>query len=58
MIGDTPRDVTSSQAAGIPVVAVATGLYGIDDLSAFEPSLCIENLELGLDSLLALLRHQ
>lgn len=32
-VGDTPRDVTAGHGAGIRVVGVATGSYGIEELS-------------------------
>jgi phosphoglycolate phosphatase len=32
-VGDTPRDVTAGHGAGIKVVGVATGSYGVDQLS-------------------------
>ncbi len=32
VIGDTPRDVTAAHAVGIPVLGVATGRYGEDEL--------------------------
>ncbi len=32
VIGDTPRDVEAAHALGIPVLGVATGRYGIDEL--------------------------
>jgi phosphoglycolate phosphatase len=31
-VGDTPRDVKAGQSAGIKVVGVATGSYGVDEL--------------------------
>ncbi len=31
-IGDTPRDVTAGHGAGIEVVGVATGSYGVEQL--------------------------
>jgi phosphoglycolate phosphatase len=34
VIGDTPRDVTAARAAGCPVLAVATGRFGVDALRA------------------------
>jgi phosphoglycolate phosphatase-like HAD superfamily hydrolase len=34
VIGDTPRDVAAAHAAGIPVLAVATGRYGEEELRA------------------------
>lgn len=32
VIGDTPRDVSAAHAVGIPVLGVATGRYGADEL--------------------------
>ena len=32
VIGDTPRDVAAAQAAGCPVLAVATGRFTVEDL--------------------------
>jgi phosphoglycolate phosphatase-like HAD superfamily hydrolase len=34
VIGDTPRDVSAAHALGVPVLAVATGKYGEDELRA------------------------
>jgi phosphoglycolate phosphatase-like HAD superfamily hydrolase len=34
VIGDTPRDVAAAHAAGIPVLAVATGRYAEEELRA------------------------
>jgi phosphoglycolate phosphatase len=34
VIGDTPRDVSAAHALGVPVLAVATGRYGADELRA------------------------
>jgi phosphoglycolate phosphatase-like HAD superfamily hydrolase len=31
-VGDTPRDVAAGHAAGIAVVGVATGSYGVEEL--------------------------
>lgn len=33
VIGDTPRDIACAQADGVRCLAVATGPYGVDDLS-------------------------
>jgi phosphoglycolate phosphatase-like HAD superfamily hydrolase len=32
VIGDTPRDIAAAHAVGIPVLGVATGRYGVEDL--------------------------
>jgi phosphoglycolate phosphatase-like HAD superfamily hydrolase len=34
VVGDTPRDVAAARHAGCPVLAVATGRYGADELAA------------------------
>lgn len=34
VVGDTPRDVAAARHVGCPVLAVATGRYGADDLAA------------------------
>jgi phosphoglycolate phosphatase-like HAD superfamily hydrolase len=34
VIGDTPRDVSAAHALGVPVLAVATGRYAVDELRA------------------------
>lgn len=40
-IGDTPADIAAARANGLPVIAVATGIYSVDALSAEKPDLCI-----------------
>jgi len=52
-VGDTPLDVSSSQAAGCLCVAVTTGRYGKEELSAADA--VISDLT-QLDSALAVLR--
>lgn len=32
VVGDTPRDVSAAHACGVPVLAVATGRFGVDAL--------------------------
>ena len=41
VIGDTPADIRSAHANGIPAVAVATGIYGVDELTTERPDMCI-----------------
>ena len=56
LIGDTPRDVLAARAAGVAVVAVATGLYLPDELESYGPSLTLRDLEAGRSQLLTFLR--
>lgn len=37
IIGDTPLDILAAQTSGIPVIAVATGAYSVEDLSEHRP---------------------
>lgn len=43
IVGDTPLDVLAGQASGIPVIAVATGIYSVDELSRYNPHAVIED---------------
>lgn len=43
-LGDTPADIAAAHANGIPVVAVATGVYSYETLAAERPSRCIRSL--------------
>jgi phosphoglycolate phosphatase-like HAD superfamily hydrolase len=43
-VGDTPADIAAAQENGIPVIAVATGIYSLDELVAAKPSLCIPSI--------------
>lgn len=44
VVGDTPRDVEAARANSLPVIAVATGRYGFDELLALEPEACATTL--------------
>jgi phosphoglycolate phosphatase len=46
-VGDTPRDVTAGHGAGIKVVGVATGSYGVDQLSQAGADWALETVERG-----------
>jgi len=45
VIGDTPRDVTAARAAGCPVLAVATGRFGVEALRAEGADFAVPTLE-------------
>jgi phosphoglycolate phosphatase-like HAD superfamily hydrolase len=40
-LGDTPDDVQAAQHAGARVIAVCTGIFKSDDLSRYQPDLCV-----------------
>jgi phosphoglycolate phosphatase-like HAD superfamily hydrolase len=44
-VGDTPRDVKAGHGAGIRVVGVATGSYGVEDLRGAGADWAIETVE-------------
>lgn len=41
VVGDTPSDIQAARAVGIPVIAVATGIFPLEELAGLEPDLCI-----------------
>jgi phosphoglycolate phosphatase-like HAD superfamily hydrolase len=45
VIGDTPADIRAAHANGIGVIAVATGIYSVDELVAHQPDMCISCCE-------------
>lgn len=44
IIGDTPRDIACARHFGAKVVAVATGIHSVAQLSACEPDVVLEDL--------------
>lgn len=44
-IGDTPADVRAAREIGAQIVAVASGTFGVGELGACRPDLCIEDWE-------------
>lgn len=40
-IGDTPNDIMAAQKLQMPVLAVATGIYGVDQLLEHSPTCCV-----------------
>lgn len=55
IIGDTPTDDVAAQSAGIPFIAVATGIYSTEDLRNTGAIVVLDDLASGLDTLLATL---
>ena len=55
IVGDTPGDDAAATAAGIPFIAVATGVYPTGDLRQTDAILVVDDLETGLNSLLSTL---
>jgi phosphoglycolate phosphatase len=53
IIGDTPLDILAAQASGIPVIAVATGIYSLDELAQHKPSAVVGNYD-DADALIGL----
>lgn len=40
VVGDTPSDIEASRSAGVPVIALATGIFDFDALLACGPDAC------------------
>jgi phosphoglycolate phosphatase-like HAD superfamily hydrolase len=57
IIGDTPNDDWAADAAGLEFIAVATGAYTTDDLRETRATLVIDDLDSGLDALVAALQR-
>ncbi|MEE2751614.1 MAG: HAD hydrolase-like protein [Myxococcota bacterium] len=56
VIGDTEADVACARAAGAVAVAVATGWRTREELQKTEPDLLLDDLSVGLEPLLELVR--
>src|SRR5579875_198130 len=41
VVGDTPNDIQAARANGLKVIAVATGIYSMDQLAAEKPDLLV-----------------
>jgi len=41
IVGDTPADIAAARTVGLPVIAVATGIYGFHELQNCNPDLCV-----------------
>lgn len=42
VVGDTPADIRAARATECPVVALATGIYGYDELRVLNPDACLK----------------
>jgi phosphoglycolate phosphatase-like HAD superfamily hydrolase len=40
VVGDTPSDIDAARALGVPVIAIATGIYSFAQLRALDPDAC------------------
>jgi phosphoglycolate phosphatase-like HAD superfamily hydrolase len=40
VVGDTPSDIEAARAVGVPVIALATGIYSLAQLRALDPDAC------------------
>jgi phosphoglycolate phosphatase len=45
VVGDTPEDIRAAKANQLDVIAVATGIFSFDLLTAEQPNLCLRSLE-------------
>ncbi len=43
-VGDTPADIHAAASIGMPVIAVATGIYSRQQLTEHGPPLCVQTL--------------
>ena len=41
VVGDTPEDVRAAKACGLAVIAVATGIFGVEELQREGPDWCL-----------------
>jgi len=41
VVGDTPSDIEAAHAAKVPIIAVATGIFGEDELRSHRPDTCV-----------------
>ncbi len=41
VVGDTPADIRAARAVGVPVVAVATGMFRLEQLQPLAPDACV-----------------
>lgn len=44
VVGDTPADIQAARVNGLDVIAVATGVYSLEELRAHQPTVCVSTL--------------
>jgi phosphoglycolate phosphatase len=49
VVGDTPSDIAAARANGLPVIAVATGAYSLDDLLQHQPDIAATSMQALLE---------
>jgi phosphoglycolate phosphatase len=54
VVGDTPSDIQAARDNDLDVIAVATGIFGIDTLAAQHPTRCVLSLQQLLEESRAL----
>ena len=50
VVGDTPADIAAARANDLPVIAVATGAYTVDELLESKPDIAATNMQALLSS--------
>jgi phosphoglycolate phosphatase-like HAD superfamily hydrolase len=43
VVGDTPADIQAARDVGVPIIAVATGIFSLNQLKSHRPDLCISS---------------
>lgn len=50
VVGDTPSDIAAARVNGLPVIAVATGAYSIDELLQHQPDIAATSMHALLEN--------
>ena len=50
VVGDTPSDIAAARANGLPVIAVATGAYSLEELLQHQPDIATTSMHALLES--------
>lgn len=45
VVGDTPADIAAARANALPTIAVATGIFSLQQLGEHQPEFCVPTLE-------------